>query len=89
MATDADVAIISGYATNMALDILAERDPSLFPHSMYLIGLRKGWIFEEPFFTQPLDVSVVGSDITSTNLNPEEKEETIHFLRELLNDQSS
>ncbi len=87
VATDADVSIISGYATNMALDILAENDPSKFPHSMYLIGLHEGWIFEEPFFTQPLDVSVVESDTTSSDLTPEEKEETVHFLRELLDNQ--
>ena len=54
---------------------------------MYLIGLHEGWIFEEPFFTQPLDVSVVESDTTSSDLTPEEKEETVHFLRELLDNQ--
>ncbi len=87
VATDADVSIISGYVTNMALDILAGNNPSKFPHSMYLIGLHKGWIFEEPFFTIPLDASEVQSDTDSKDLSQEEKEETVRFLRELIGDQ--
>jgi hypothetical protein len=41
----------------MVIDLLIARLPSSFPHSMYLIGLKQGWVFKEPFYTIPLDVS--------------------------------
>jgi molybdopterin/thiamine biosynthesis adenylyltransferase len=57
VATDADVSIIANHATQMVIDLLIARLPSSFPHSMYLIGLKQGWVFKEPFYTIPLDVS--------------------------------
>lgn len=56
IADDADVAVIAAHAARMAIDLLIPRDPSLFPNSVYLIGLAKGWIFKEPFETYPIAV---------------------------------
>jgi hypothetical protein len=56
IADDADVAVIAAHATRMAIDLLIPREPSIFPHSVYLIGLAKGWIFDQPFETHPIDV---------------------------------
>jgi hypothetical protein len=28
---------------------------------MYLIGLRRGWIFQEPFHTIPIDIAIAES----------------------------
>jgi hypothetical protein len=84
VATDADVSIIAGYATNMALDILAQNAPSLFPHSMYLIGLRRGWIFEEPFDTKPLDVIFNESTPTQGTMRDEDIKEALGFIKDLI-----
>ena len=49
IATDAEVGIIAHHAARLASDILEEREPSAFPNSLYLIGMERGWLFEEPF----------------------------------------
>jgi len=85
IATDADVSIISGYATNMSLDILSKNAPSVFPHSMYLVGLRKGWIFEEPFFTLPIDPLATETEAKSVTMDQTQKDENLEFLHQLLN----
>jgi len=51
VATDADVSLIADYATELALDSLLRPATSLFPVSMYLIGLRRYWVFSAPFHT--------------------------------------
>lgn len=56
IATDAEVGIIAHHASRFAFDILEEREPSAFPHSLYLIGLERGWLFEAPFHTISLDI---------------------------------
>jgi len=56
IADDADVTVIAGHAARVSIDVLIPRDPSIFPHSVYLIGLAKGWIFDQPFETRPIDV---------------------------------
>ncbi|MFS0514835.1 ThiF family adenylyltransferase [Nostoc sp. UIC 10607] len=57
IASDADVAVIANHASRMVLDFLSEREPSAFPYPMYLIGLKRGWIFNEPFHTIPIDIA--------------------------------
>ena len=84
VATDADVSVIAGYATNMVLDILAQNDSSIFPHSMYLIGLRKGWIFEEPFDTKPLDAVLDKSIPVKEAIREEETTEAVEFIKGLI-----
>lgn len=56
IADDADVSVIAAHAVRMSIDLLIPRDPSQYPNSVYLIGLSKGWIFEQPFETYPIDV---------------------------------
>jgi molybdopterin/thiamine biosynthesis adenylyltransferase len=56
IADDADVSVIAAHAARMAIDLLIPRDPSVFPHSVYLVGLAEGWIFDQPFETRPIDV---------------------------------
>ena len=59
IADDADVSAISAHLTQFAADALRSVDESDFPHSVYVIGFRKEWIFEQPFDTRPVDVSSV------------------------------
>ena len=89
IATDSDVAIISAHATQMALDILLENKPSRFPYSMYLVGLKRGWVFDEPFYTIPLDMEDAQINTTEKEFSSsEEQEEAIGFLTELVEKQS-
>lgn len=59
VADDADVSVIAAHATRLALDILQGGDTA-FPHSAYMIGLRKAWIFQAPFDTWPIDLAPIG-----------------------------
>jgi ubiquitin-protein ligase len=56
IADDADVAAIAAHAARMGIDMLIPRELSIFPYSVYLIGLSEGWIFKQPFETYPIDV---------------------------------
>lgn len=89
IATDSDVAIISAHATQMALDILLENEPSAFPYPMYLVGLKRGWVFNEPFYTIPLNMEDAQINTTEKEFSSsEEQEEALSFLKELLEKQS-
>lgn len=59
IADDADVALIAGDMTRLALDILL-RSETVFPQSAYAIGLKAGWIFEAPFDTWPINLTPEG-----------------------------
>ena len=84
IASNADVGVIAENATRMAFDILTESEPSDFPCSMYLIGLSRGWIFKEPFYTIPIDLSNVESSLTTPDLSDEEAAETLNILEKLI-----
>lgn len=82
IATDAEVAVIAHHAARLAFDILEEHEPSTFPKSLYVIGLERGWLFEEPFHT-------IGLDIGAPAEVPAEKAESlsqdnIAFLGEVI-----
>lgn len=59
VADDADVSVIAAHATRLALDIL-QGGETAFPHSAYMIGLQKAWIFQAPFDTWPIDLTPIG-----------------------------
>ena len=54
VADDADVSAISAHLALMALDALRSPEQSDYPYSAYVIGLRKVWIFQQPFEVHPL-----------------------------------
>jgi molybdopterin/thiamine biosynthesis adenylyltransferase len=56
IADDADVSAIAAHAARLAIDTLIGRDPSLFPNSVYAIGLGIGSVFTQPFETFPIEV---------------------------------
>lgn len=56
IADDADVAVIAAHAARFAIDILTEPKVSAFPISAYFIGLKAGWIFQQPFHSFPVDL---------------------------------
>ncbi|MCA9902741.1 MAG: thiamine biosynthesis protein ThiF, partial [Anaerolineae bacterium] len=85
-ATDADVSVIAAHVARFALDTLGSDSPSIFPYSMYLIGLQKAWVFTAPFHTIP--ISTDGHiDNQSENLeNQQMVAAAIEFLRVLLSE---
>jgi len=80
VADDADVAVVAAHATRMAVDALI--DGQGFPHSMYVISLRAGWMFDQPFEAYPIDAQVLGEEPSASD--PEEKKQGLQFLVEEL-----
>jgi ubiquitin-protein ligase len=79
IADDADVTAIAAHAARLAIDTLFGAEVSGFPNSVYLIGLRKGWIFDSPFETYPIDVGPPSISDSHAELTPEETE--AEFIR--------
>lgn len=82
IADDADVSAIAAHAARFALDILLQRDPSLFPASVYAIGLGKGSVFNEPFHTFPIEMPSSPEEIKG-ELSPDETKDEVQKLFEL------
>lgn len=60
VAYDSDVGFVATALTRLAIDTALSRDPSEFPYSVYLLGMRSEWIFQAPFDTRPVDVQGQG-----------------------------
>lgn len=56
-ATDADVSLFAAHISAFALDALSDVEPSNFDQPAYLVGLKRGWLFEGPFDARPIDVT--------------------------------
>ncbi|HEX3342781.1 MAG TPA: ThiF family adenylyltransferase, partial [Pseudolabrys sp.] len=82
IADDSDVSVIAAHTSRMAIDLLVSPHDSAFPHSAYLIGLTKQWIFSEPFDTHPFDFAPDGE--WTPQISPERTEEAIAFMSSLL-----
>jgi hypothetical protein len=86
IADDADVTVIAGHAARMAIDLIIPRDPSAFPHSVYLMGLAQGWIFDQPFETRPIDVGGPASAEATEGEDPEEKKAEYERIEKLFSE---
>jgi sulfur-carrier protein adenylyltransferase/sulfurtransferase len=84
IADDADVSVIAAHAARLAIDTLT-RDPSIFPNSVYLIGLAEGWIFDQPFDTRPIDVGAPSFGTTVEPVDERVAEEELARVGELFN----
>ena len=85
IADDADVTAIAAHAARLAIDTLVARAPSEFPHSVYLIGLSRAWIFDAPFDTYPIDVG--GPEETRHQVaDPDEAAAELKILTQLFKD---
>jgi molybdopterin/thiamine biosynthesis adenylyltransferase len=80
VAHDSDVAQIASALTRLTLDVALHRDPSDFPYAAYLIGMRKEWIFEQPFDTRPIDVTGEEWDIEDVDAGETDREEAVQAL---------
>jgi sulfur-carrier protein adenylyltransferase/sulfurtransferase len=85
VASDADVSVIASHMTRFIVDTIVAPDKSIFPYSMYVIGLLKGWVFSQPFDTIPIQTEHLLSDDSSTIVVDETtKADHINFLINLL-----
>jgi molybdopterin/thiamine biosynthesis adenylyltransferase len=82
VADDGDVGVIAAHASRMAIDALVNPEASLFPHPAYVIGLQRGWIFEAPFDTRPIDF--VAEESWATAPAPERTVEALDFMTSLI-----
>jgi molybdopterin/thiamine biosynthesis adenylyltransferase len=83
-ASDTDVSIIAHHAARLAADTLVDREGSLYPHSMYLIGLADWWVFTAPFHTIPIATDVDLQTETETSNWGESHSQAISFIARLL-----
>lgn len=60
VAYDSDVGFVATALARLVIDTALSRDPSEFPCSVYLLGMRREWIFEAPFDTRPIEVQGQG-----------------------------
>lgn len=77
VADDADVSVIAAHAARMAIDALLGGD--IFPQSMYVVSLKAGWIFDQPFETHPIvaEKAVLADEVMP---DPEERARGLAFL---------
>jgi molybdopterin/thiamine biosynthesis adenylyltransferase len=88
VASDADVSIIVHHAACLAVDTLLGRDPSMYPYSMYVIGLAKWWVFEAPFHTIPIDTDSFDDAEVKSEASLEEQLSSLQFIARLLEKRS-
>ena len=85
VADDSEVSVIAAHATRFALDTVLAGTPSLFPYPVYVVGLRRGWIFNEPFETHPVNVGEPGkTEDQPGSLPPDAASETLKFVADLI-----
>ena len=85
IATDADVSVIANHATRLILDTLLNREPSLFPYSMYLIGLAKSDFFKQPFDVRPIATEHLRKEEAIPESELAMLPEAVSLLQEILN----
>lgn len=88
IAYDSNVGMIATSLTNLVIDTALRKKPSEYPVPVYLIGMKKEWIFTQPFDTRPIVVSGEGwkDEIPATS---EASVAAVKLLLEKLSEKSS
>lgn len=85
IASDADISVIASHMTRFVIDTILTPDQSIFPYSMYVIGLSNGWIFSQPFDTKPIQTDHLLNKADSKIVFDEAARADIHhFFKKLL-----
>jgi hypothetical protein len=58
----------------------------MFPHSVYLIGLAEGWIFDQTFETRPIDVGPPAAAEPDDAEDLAEAEAELEFVKRLFSE---
>jgi hypothetical protein len=82
IADDADVSVIAGHVARFAIDLLT-REASIFPNSVYAIGLGIGSVFTQPFDTRPIEVGPPPAEALQESLTEDERKAEIGKIVEL------
>ena len=82
VADDGDVSVVAAHATRMAIDILV--GGGAFPHSMYVLALKKGWIFREPFEAYPVTGTEPFVAVSPPAASEQDPMEAAHFFLQLI-----
>ena len=88
IADDADVSVIAAHAARFAVDTLIPRSPSAFPNSIYMIGMAEGWLFEQPFHVEPIEVGgpEETDEVESDDaIRAEERDHVLELLKTIAN----
>jgi len=83
MASDADVAVLAGYTAALALDTMLSPEHSAYPYSMYLVGLKVGWLFTQPFHNVPISTDGLAEEMDEP-ADPGASSDGARFLLELV-----
>ncbi len=83
VASDADVTVIAGHAAALVLDTMLCPEDSTYPNSMYLVGLKEGWIFTQPFQNIPISMEDLAEETAEPD-DPGAASEGARFLLELV-----
>jgi hypothetical protein len=83
-AYDSDVGFIAAALTRLALDTVLRRAPSHYPVPLYMIGMRKEWIFREPFDVQPVEASGPDWQSDVEPADPEVMRQALHALKKMM-----
>ena len=85
-ATDADATVLAAHLTGFALDALIDAEPSKYDAHAYLLGLKRGWLFDGAFNTHPI---VVDAPIRGTLSSRRMGTIDIEFIQSLFKGASS
>lgn len=80
IAADPAVSSVAAHISALALDSLLEIEPSDYDAPIYLIGLKRAWIFESAFHVQPITVDAQIRMRTTPNAKSAEQEEFVKDL---------
>lgn len=80
VAYDSDVGFVATALSRLVIDTALSRDPSEFPCSLYLLGMRREWIFEAPFDTRPLAVQGQGWERDGDAVNDKDRTAVVEVL---------
>ncbi len=86
VAHDSDVGQIATALIRFAIDAALQLNPSQFPYPVYIIGLRREWIFAQPFDIRPIDAQGDGWDDAAGLATKEDQVAAFKELLELFKD---
>jgi molybdopterin/thiamine biosynthesis adenylyltransferase len=83
-ASDADVSVVSAHLTKFAIDTILDSEVSMYPYSLYLIGMSNAWVFDQPFCTIPIATAGLEIEENIPKLNEKEQRDVVNFLTDLV-----
>lgn len=83
VADDAEVSVMAAHLARLAIDAALARSPSAFPVSAYVIAMRAGWMFTEPFQVWPIDLGEA-EPATAVEQDPQNLSRAIEGLGHLI-----